>query len=94
MQGDFYVISYDIQDDKRRNKVHKTLKNFGQRIQYSVFECTLDKRQFLRLKDQLERLIDSKMDSLVFYLLCHSCLKRVERSGLIRKGLDREDYFV
>ena len=35
----FVVISYDIRSDKRRNRVFKTLKNFGQWMQYSVFEC-------------------------------------------------------
>lgn len=91
---DYYVVSYDIQDDKRRAKVSKALKNFGERIQYSVFECVLNKRQFLRLKDQLERLIDSETDSVIFYLLCHSCLKHLERYGQIRKSLDKEDYIV
>src|SRR5262245_458600 len=34
----FVVISYDIADDKRRGRIFKALKNFGQWMQYSVFE--------------------------------------------------------
>jgi len=44
------VISYDIADDKRRGRIFKALKNFGQWMQYSVFECELEKMQFLKLK--------------------------------------------
>ena len=33
-----YTVAYDITDDKRRNKVAKILKDFGKRVQYSVFE--------------------------------------------------------
>jgi CRISPR-associated protein Cas2 len=41
----YLVVSYDIHDDKRRNRIHKVLKNFGERIQFSVFECDLTKDQ-------------------------------------------------
>ena len=39
----YLVVSYDIHDDKRRNSIHKVLKNFGERIQFSVFECDMTK---------------------------------------------------
>ncbi|MEX0269390.1 CRISPR-associated endonuclease Cas2, partial [Leptolyngbyaceae cyanobacterium UHCC 1019] len=35
------VISYDISEDKRRTKIHKILKSYGQWMQFSVFECDL-----------------------------------------------------
>ena len=34
-----YVISYDIDDDKRRNKISKVLEEYGVRVLESVFEC-------------------------------------------------------
>jgi len=78
----FVVISYDIQDDKRRSRIFKLLKNFGQWMQYSVFECDLDKANFLRLKDRLDHLIDvSKEDSVRFYFLCEGCKHQIERVG-------------
>ena len=43
-----YTVAYDITDDKRRNRVAKILKDFGTRIQYSVFECNTDRRALLR----------------------------------------------
>ena len=77
------VVSYDIKDDKRRNKIHKELKNYGQWVQYSVFECDLTKEEYLRLRHALNRLIDRSMnDSVRFYFLCDGCSGRVERIGV------------
>ena len=78
----FVVISYDIRNDKRRNRVFKTLKNFGQWMQYSVFECELDKADFIRLKDRLNECIrPSEDDSVRFYFLCENCKQQVKRIG-------------
>lgn len=41
-----YLISYDIAVDKRRTKIAKLLEGFGQRVQYSVFECDLTTKQY------------------------------------------------
>jgi CRISPR-associated protein Cas2 len=38
-----FVIAYDIEQDRRRNKVMSALKDYGLRVQYSVFECDLDR---------------------------------------------------
>jgi len=78
----YLVISYDIQSDRRRTKIHKTLKNYGSWIQYSVFECDINKMDYLRLRHQLEKLIDADgEDSLRFYLLCEECKRKIERIG-------------
>ena len=34
-----YLVCYDIRDDKRLRKVHKTMRDFGDHLQYSIFEC-------------------------------------------------------
>ncbi|WP_035571779.1 CRISPR-associated endonuclease Cas2 [Halonatronum saccharophilum] len=67
------VISYDISDDKRRNRVFKTLKDYGQRVQYSVFRCDIDKEIYLDLRDKLEGVIKKGEDSIHFYSLCADC---------------------
>src|SRR5262249_30886621 len=78
----FVVISYDIRDDRRRGRIFKALKNFGQWMQFSVFECELDRANFLRLKDRLDHLIDAEQeDSVRFYFLCEGCKRQVERVG-------------
>ena len=46
----FYLISYDIPDDRRRSQLAKALKGFGTRVQYSVFEAHLSRNQYEELK--------------------------------------------
>lgn len=58
----FVVISYDIEHDGRRNRLHKTLKNFGTRVQYSVFEAILDDKQFVRMKEAVKKVIKIEED--------------------------------
>ena len=74
----FYVISYDIPDDRRRNQLAKALKGFGTRIQYSVFEAHLNKTQFEELKRAVASVIDSSEDSVRYYALCNACVGRIE----------------
>ena len=78
----FVTISYDIPDDKRRTKVHKMLKSYGQWMQYSIFECAdLTDTQYAKLRSRLDRLIDPQTDSVRFYFLCACCQNKVERVG-------------
>lgn len=63
----FVVISYDISEDKRRNRIFKILKDFGTWIQYSVFECELEKKDYLKLRDRLQKVLDEDEDNIRFY---------------------------
>jgi len=58
----FYLVSYDIPDDKRRTKLAKTIKDFGDRVQYSVFECLLDKSLLDKMTDRIDKIIVSSLN--------------------------------
>ena len=73
-----YVIVYDIPDDGRRNKLFKTLKGFGTRVQYSVFEAHLNKKQYEEMKHAVTRVIDASEESVRYYALCGACAGRME----------------
>ena len=88
-----YTVAYDITDDKRRNRVAKILKDFGKRVQYSVFECNTDRQAFLRLQNRLEKVINLGEDTITFYHLCATCEKHINRIGL-KKNLDNQSYIV
>lgn len=77
----FVVISYDIVDDKKRLQVSKLLKNFGNRVQKSVFECRIDEKQYLDIKGKLEKIIDMENDSVRYYSLCQRCIESISISG-------------
>ena len=78
----FCLICFDIVDDRDRYRVVKALKSHGLRVQKSVFECSdLTEERFLKLKNQIEDLIDSGVDSVRYYFFCRSCIQKVEYSG-------------
>ena len=80
------VVSYDVnvQSDggkKRLRKVARLCENYGQRVQFSVFECLVDPVQWSELRFELEKTIDHDKDSLRYYFLGSHWEKRVEHSG-------------
>jgi CRISPR-associated protein Cas2 len=77
----FVVISYDVSEDKRRTKIHKMLKSYGQWMQYSVFECNLTATDYAKLRSRLSKVIKPEQDSIRFYFLCGCCQGKVERIG-------------
>ena len=64
-----YLVCYDIADDKRLRRVFKTCKNFGQHLQFSVFECDLDPREKLEFEEALANLIQRDEDQVLFVAL-------------------------
>ena len=75
------LVTYDVPEDKRRTKIHKVLKSYGQWMQFSVFECSLTKTEYARLRSRLNKLIKPEQDSIRFYFLCACCQSKVERIG-------------
>ncbi|MGH2544089.1 MAG: CRISPR-associated endonuclease Cas2, partial [Ardenticatenaceae bacterium] len=88
----YVVVSYDSPDDKRRTRVMKALKDFGARVQYSVFECDLSLEQFAQLRQRLRALVVPKDDDVRFYFLCESCLARRRRMGRKAEAVKKEVY--
>ncbi len=82
-----WLISYDISDDDNRQNVHDILKDYGKRVQYSVFECHLSDMQQEVLRSRLLDEID-KADSLRWYPLCTWCSAEVFFQGV---GLPPDD---
>ncbi|MEQ9550207.1 CRISPR-associated endonuclease Cas2 [Coleofasciculus sp. G2-EDA-02] len=78
----FYVIAYDIPDDKRRKKIADLLEGYGQRVQYSVFELVLSQKKFNELKSRLQKKVKLSEDSLRFYPLSRHTLAQVETWGI------------
>jgi len=76
-----YVVAYDIVEDRRRTKVHKLLSGFGHWTQYSLFECYLTEKEYVQLRQKLDRCLRTGEDSVRFYPLCQACRKRVETVG-------------
>ncbi len=61
-----YLVCYDISDERRLAKVAKAMRNFGDRIQYSVFECQFTPADLARCRHRLSELIDHRADQVLF----------------------------
>lgn len=80
------LVSYDVKTSsvdgqKRLRRVAKVCKDYGQRVQNSVFECLVDQTQFTVLRKRLLDEVDEKQDSLRFYFLGNNWQGKVEHLG-------------
>jgi len=90
----FVLITYDVKTsdpggNKRLRRVARACTDFGQRVQYSVFECIVDPAQWVMLRQRLIHEIDDKADSLRFYFLGSNWKHRVEHIGA-KESIDQE----
>ncbi|RJX30603.1 MAG: CRISPR-associated endonuclease Cas2 [Desulfurivibrio sp.] len=90
----FVLISYDVATSsvggqRRLRRVAKACKDYGQRVQFSVFECIVDPAQWAMLRQRLIDEIDLQEDSLRFYFLGSNWKHRVEHVGA-KEGIDQE----
>ncbi len=89
-----YIIVYDIMDDRRRYRIFKKLKEFASPVQYSVFEARLNQNDIIKLKYQLEALINKKEDSLIIYKQCIRCKDNTKRMGKQRYIYGEDDILI
>ena len=75
------IIAYDVADDRRRYRICKALERYGMRIQYSVFELSMTRKELYKLVDHLNGLIDNTVDRLLVLQLCGGCHAAVGRYG-------------
>ena len=80
------LVTYDVKTEtpagrKRLRRVAKACENFGQRVQFSVFECLVDPGQWAAFRFRLLDEIDLNQDSLRFYFLGSNWKQRVEHVG-------------
>jgi CRISPR-associated protein Cas2 len=61
-----FLVTYDISDDTRLRRVHKTMRGFGDHLQYSVFECQFTQTDLVRCRHALAQIIHHKDDQVLF----------------------------
>ncbi|MCZ0735977.1 CRISPR-associated endonuclease Cas2 [Phreatobacter sp. AB_2022a] len=80
------LVTYDVRTNepggaRRLRRVARACRDYGQRVQYSVFEIEVDPAQWTKLKARLEGLIDPARDSLRYYMLGANWQRRIEHVG-------------
>lgn len=80
------LVTYDVNTTtlvgrERLRRVARACQDFGQRVQFSVFEIEVDPAQWVALKARLEGMIDVSVDSLRYYHLGANWTRRIEHVG-------------
>ena len=80
------LVTYDVRTTEpggtaRLRRVARACRDYGQRVQYSVFEIELDPAQWTSSRAKLENLITPEHDSLRYYFLGANWRRRVEHAG-------------
>jgi CRISPR-associated protein Cas2 len=60
-----YIVSYDISDQKRLRRVHRTMKGYGEPLQYSVFRCDLSSSERILMIEALSKVINHRDDQVM-----------------------------
>lgn len=87
------VISYDIESNRTRTRLAKQLKNFGPRVQRSVFEGDIGAAELEKLRLLLGRVKLAKDDSIRLYPICAACADKIEIWGCGEVTRDK-DYYI
>ena len=72
----WHLIAYDIRDSKRLRKVAKKLEGYGERIQFSIFRCRLDKLSLEKLRWELSEIMGPE-DALLVMPICEQCSSKI-----------------
>lgn len=80
------LVAYDVNTEteagrRRLRRVAKLCEDHGQRVQFSLFECSLQNAMWLKLRARLVQEIDPATDSLRFYILGNDWEHKVEHCG-------------
>lgn len=83
------VVTYDVNTEtsagkRRLRNVAKICMKYGQRVQNSVFECSVTPSDYLILKHDLAAIVDEECDSLRYYKLGSRYSSKIEHHGMQR----------
>ena len=92
------LISYDVsttdpEGRRRLRKVAKACQDYGTRVQYSVFECSVGEKEFIKLRAKVLDIIDVSEDSVRIYRLGEDSAAKTEHHG-VRVPLDPDGPLV
>lgn len=90
----YIIISYDIADDRRRTKTANILEDYGDRVQYSVFECIIDQKLLDKMTNRLQKVINIEEDSIRIYKMCNECYNKITILGKGEISKNEDVYII
>lgn len=78
-----YLVTYDIADEKRLKKVFKSMKDYGDHLQFSVFLCDLNDVEKIRMESAIKVFMNEKLDQVLVVDL-----------GIASRQVDEESFYT
>lgn len=88
------IVAYDIADPRRLSKIAKIMKDYGHRVQKSIFEVEVSEKEFFQMKNRAEIVMMHKEDGVKYFPLCDRCADTVVALGLCNIMPEDADYLV
>jgi CRISPR-associated protein Cas2 len=82
-----FLITYDIADDGRRNRLVRLLNEYGRRVQYSCFEVSLNPESLSLLKGKIEEVIIPEEDSVFIFPITEFALPFAVKLGVVEPSV-------
>ena len=88
------VVTYDMADDRRRERLSTLLSGYGPRVQLSVFECMVrTKKEVKELRAKVRAIVDAEEDQVRFYQIAAENMSRTYVVGA-REIEERRDFWL
>ena len=88
------IVAYDIASPQRIAQVAEVLKDYGVRVQKSIFEVTVNRLVFSDMKNRVEDIIEPESDGVKYFPLCEKCAGTVEIIGQGQYTDPDEEYYI
>lgn len=88
------IVAYDIADPKRLNRIARIMKDYGRRVQKSIFEADIDERTFAEMRRRVEFTMVKVDDGVKYFPLCDRCADTLVELGVCDVVPADEDYLL
>ena len=73
-----FLVTYDVADPKRVKATHRAMRDFGEHVQFSVFLCELNAREFLQMEHRLHKILNQRQDQALIFDLGKATEERLD----------------
>ena len=88
------IVAYDIADPGRLQKIAKVMKDYGLRVQKSIFEVEVEEITFRQMRRRVEIIMSRAEDGVKYFPLCYRCADTLITIGLCSVMREKEDYLI
>jgi len=88
------IVAYDITHPKRLNRIARIMKDYGLRVQKSIFEVDVNERRFEEMRRRAEQAMVRELDGVKYFPLCDRCADTLIALGLCGVMPDEGEYLI